>query len=353
MAVTLVRKQRSGCFEPLLVEEPKQRLHDLAGPSYGELVSLATMPWMSTILDVMMIPYVGGAISTYYIFLAGFVRLLPFWPKFLTLKFTMVLMAAVTYPPTLFRTVGRLAELSNIVVFVLFCMTVSIWLRAPGAAAARTSPVSAFGDLDKCGAVLCVCIYAFVWHSNCVVLSRELRDPTPIRCAAIALGATTLLCLVYALIALGGYWSWGQELRGTGSILDVYPVDDPLFVALRLALTASLLVGTIINVFPLRESCCGLVQKVSPGYKPSTIGHAGWSLGIIVFAAGTAILFPGVVKIITFLGGTFGPFMCMIFPVLGSRMVLRKGVWLFALISLVLIALFLNLNGLGLIGEAV
>merc|ERR1719326_1985576 len=113
--------------------------------------------------------------------------------------------------------------------------------------------------------------------------------------------------------------------------MDAYHTDDPLFVMLRLALTASLLVAIDLNIFPLRESCCGLMQKVVPGYKPSfPLGHAGWSLGLIVTAAVVGILYPGVVKVITFLGGTIGPCMCMIFPALISRMVLSKPAWLFA-----------------------
>jgi len=355
MGVTHARQQSSGSSgQGLLAEEEGQKPASfLNGPSYGELLTMATAPAMSTVLDVMLIIYAGGAIVSYYLFLAGFVERLPFWPEALTLNWTIAILAVITYPATLLPTIGRLAKLANIVVVVLFVMTFSIWFRAPAAAAARTSPVLAVNDVDKCGAALCICIYAFVWHNNCVAVSRELRDPTPMRCAGISLGATTLLCVVYAFIAFGGYWSFGSDLKGTSSIMDAYDINDPLFIMLRLALTASLLVSIDLNIFPLRESCCGLVRKIVPGYEPSAMGHGGWSLFIIVTASTAAIVCPGVTKLISFLGGTIGPCMCIIFPVLISRMVLSHSVWLLALAILVPISLFLNASALGLIGTPV
>jgi len=339
---------------PVSMSNPDQKRRALAwGPSYGELLTAATCPAMSVVLDAMLLLYSGGAIVTYYLFLAGFVRLLPFWPEAVGQSETIIIMAVVTYPATLFRAIGKLAKLANIVVVVLFCMTFSIWFRAPAAASARTAPLEAVNDLDSSVAAFCICIYAFVWHTNCVIVARELNDPTPMRCAGIALGSTSLLCLVYALIAFGGYWSFGGDLQSKNSIMDEYKIDDPLFIFLRLALTSSLLVSIDLNIFPLRESCCGLVRKIVPGYERSDTGHAGWSLFLIVGAAATAILYPGVTEVITFLGGVFGPFMCIIFPMLISRMVLSKATWLLALVTMVPLSLLLNLAGLGLIGRPI
>lgn len=264
---------------------------------------------------------------------------------------TIILLAGITYPLTLYRNVGGLAKFANVVVGALFFMTLGIWVRAPAAAAARTSPVLAFDDMSASGSVLCICIYAFVWHNSCVTIARQLRDPTPYRCAGIALGATTLLCIVYFFIALGGYLSWGNVLLHTSSIIDVYDENDPLFIALRIALTASLIVAIGLNIFPLRESCCSLVRKVVPDYETSALSHAGWSFAIIGVATGTAILCPAVTKDITILGGTIGPCMCIIFPVLISKMILSRAPWIVALLIGVSISVFLNLSALGVIGK--
>jgi len=323
------------------------------GPSYGELLTAATFPSMSIVLDVMLLLYSGGAMVTYYLFLSGFLRLLPFWPQCLGHNETIIVLAAITYPATLLPSIGKLAKLSNVVVAVLFIMTFSIWFKAPSAASARTSDnsIEAVQDWDKSIAAFCTCIYAFVWHNNCVIVAREIRNPTRVRCAGIAFGATSLLCVVYFLIAFGGYWSFGNTLQGKSSIMDMYERDDPLFILLRLALTSSLLVAIDLNIFPMRESCCGLVKKAIPGYEKSGFAHAAWSLFLISAAAVTAILFPGVTNVITFMGGVFGPFMCIIFPMLISRMFLKKGTWLLALFTFVPVSLLMNLAGLGLIGR--
>jgi len=305
------------------------------------------------VLDVMLLLYSGGAMVTYFIFLAGFCRLLPFWPQCLGQNETIAILAAITYPATLLPSIGKLAKLSNVVVAVLFIMTFSIWFKAPSAASIRTSDntLQAVQDWDKSIAAFCVCIYAFVWHNNCVIVAREISNPTRLRCFGMALGATSLLCVVYFLIAFGGYWSFGNTLHGKSSIMDMYERDDPLFILLRLALTSSLLVSIDLNIFPMRESCVGLIKKIVPGYVKTGFGHAALSFFLIVTASGTAILFPGVTKVITFMGGVFGPFMCIIFPMLISRMFLKKATWLLCLFTLVPISLMMNLAGLGLIGR--
>lgn len=325
----------------------------IAGPSYGELLALATAPSMSILLDACLVIYTGGGIVTFYLFIASFVQDLPFWPEALTHNITIILMAIVTFPATLLPSIGALSKLSNIVVVVLFCLSFSIWYRAPAAAAQRTEPLLAVADLDCAGPAFCIALAAFVWHNTCVAVAREIRDPTPARCAAIAFSATTLLALTYAFIAFGGYWSFGEELQTLPSILDAYPKDDPLFVALRIAMTCSLLVTADLIIFPLRESCIGLVRKIKPGYRTSPLGHGMWSFGIISVTSVLAIRFPVVTEVISVLGGTVCPFMGMIFPALISRLVLSRGPWILAMVALFSITGFLNLNAFGLVGKPI
>lgn len=319
--------------------------------SYSDLLAVALPPWSSVVLDVALIIYGIGACTTYFLFVSNFVHKFDFWPSELTQNRTIVLMGFVVFPLTLPSSVAGLARLAPISSIALVLMVVGIWIREPEASASRTAPVEAFADLQRMPAVCCICIYAFMWHTNCVGVARELNNPTSTRCAIVALGGATLLGLVYACIAFGGYLSWGENLLHANSVVEMYSNDDPLFIVIRVALTCGLMVGTPLNYYPVRESCAGLVRFFKPDYTLSATHRVLWGGSLVVFSVFIAIEFPDVVKIITTLGGTLAAFVMIIFPACIAKVVFSPKMWLLSLVLCLALGLFLNLAACGIIGK--
>mmetsp|Transcript_15802 Transcript_15802/g.49989 ORF Transcript_15802/g.49989 Transcript_15802/m.49989 type:complete len:424 (-) Transcript_15802:65-1336(-) len=322
-------------------------------PSYADLLATVTPRWGPVALDVILIIYGEGALVTYFIFISNFVHKFDFWPSVLGEVETVALAACAVFPAVLLPTVGGLARFASAGIVALTLMTLGIWAREPAAASGRSGPLSAATRPERLPAVLCICVYAFMWHTNCVTVARELRSPTPRRCAAVACGATALLYVVYATIAAGGYLSWAEDVLGTNSIVDMYAPGDPLFIAIRLALSSALLVAIPINVYPIRESCVSLVGHLRPGYKLGFAGRALWGAGLVAFSAVVAMLYPDAVFYITVLGGTLVSLMMMVFPALIARTVLGCWAWrAFLAVCLAATAVLIP-AGLGLIGEPV
>lgn len=323
----------------------------LAGPSYADLLRMVTLPCAAPFLDMVVVIETSGALVTFLLFLVDFLQEMSFWT--LSSSMTILILTVAVYPATLLRRVGLLANLASLPLIALTFMAACIWLEAPVAASQRTSPVLAISDLSRSPSVLCICVYAFLWHNNVVALGRELENPTTTRCAGVAFGATLLLGIVYFVLALGGYWSWGDALNFSTSITDEYAKDDPLFIAVRVALIVSLLVSTPLQVFPVRESCIGLLRQVVPEHAPDAVGRAAWSFFILLAVSSTAIVFPHIVDIITILGGTLSCLMVVVFPVVISRLVFNTNVWLLSLVFGLLCGAFLNAAALGFLGSPV
>jgi hypothetical protein len=232
-------------------------------------------------------------------------------------------------------------------------MTLSIWiyyLEQPAGQGLSAHPADVV-DLQRVPAVTCICVYAFMWHTGCVCIARDLQNPTPGRCAAVAVGSTTSLCIVYIIIAVGGYLSWGERVFHQNSIVDMYPEDDLMFIVVRLGLVIGLLICSIVNMYPLRESCVSLTKMLVPDYKLTRLGRVCWGFALTACVVIIAILFPEVVQIITTLGGTFATFLMVIFPLIIAKLVLSRVRWLISLVIGSLIAVFLIVAGLELIGK--
>lgn len=361
LAVVKIKNNNSkvGDLHTELIETPQED-----GPSYGDLLASATKPVQLVIesaeskqplaclvLDIVLMLYGLGAVVTYFLFLSNFVQQLPFWPHQIHSTATIILVACFVFPLTLFESVGRLARFASMGIIALSIMVLGIWIRLPHAAQERSSPLEAFGDMSRFPAVLCICIYAFMWHTNCVTVARELYNPTPFRCAAVSFGSTTLLCIVYGIIAAGGFVSWGTALEHSSSIVDMYSKDDPLFIIIRIALSGALLIASPVNLYPVRESLVGLMRRCAPGFKLGFRARVGLSAILVGTITIIAIIFPQVVAVITLLGGTLAACLMFVFPAMIAKIIFGKGPRVGICALNFGIATFLVLSALGFIGR--
>jgi len=192
-----------------------------------------------------------------------------------------------------------------------------------------------------------------MWHTNCVATGRSIYNPTRIRCAVVGFGASSLLCIFYFLVSLGGFLSFGDEMRHADSITEMYKDDDWLFVCVRLALSTALLVAIPVNFYPARESCMVLVKKFNPNYQGTFAQHVllGLILNIIIIV--TAIIFPKASTIIRFLGGFLANLLMLVFPAIIGKKVFRHGLWLGLLVIVTIFSIFVALAAFDLIGSPV
>jgi len=328
------------------------RDHDENLPSYADLLGLAMPSWTSALLDVVLICYGAGSIVAYLLFLSGFVHKLGFFPHWLGSNSRIMLMVCLVLPNTAYQSVGALSRLAVIGIIALVLMTIGILIKAPEAMKeSHGAPFEAFADIDRLPAVTCICVFAFMWHTNCVCVARELRNPTPWRCAIVSLGGSVLLFLVYFGIAFGGYASWGETVFHQQSVVEMYPEDDTTFFLVRVILCASLLISTPLNVYPIRESMIGVVQRAKPSYRPTRTHKVLWGGGLVLGAAVTAIVFPDVIKVIQFLGGTMGSLIMIVWPACIAKLVFSRTTYLTVVVASLAMASFLTAAALGLIGR--
>lgn len=324
------------------------------GPSYAELLGRVTPPWFALALDLVLVTYGEGAVVTYFLFLANFVRNFDFWPEALDHNMTIMVMAVVVVPLTFFSTVGALTRFASAGLVAVVLMTIGIWIREPELASHRSVNLSVVGDTEHMPAVMCICIFAFMWHTNCVGVARELHNPSPLRCGMVALGGTTLLCMFYLSVAFGGYASWGASLlsKNGSSIVDMYSSKDFLFIGIRVSLTFALLIATPINMYPIRESCVGLMRSIWPRYEMTALHRCLWGSGLVFLTASMAILFPDVVAVITLMGGTLAAFLMVISPTLIAKEVFPPKYWYGILVVNLTYSALLIASALGLIGQS-
>lgn len=321
-----------------------------ASPTYSELLVSATFPLMATVLNCIVIIYSFGSMVCYLLFLSRYVQQLPFWPSGLGQAATVILFGLIDFPLTVPLKVTTLTKFSSMTLVSLSFMVLCILFEAPGKIASRPAEatVEAFADLDKTPAVACLSVFALMWHTNCVGVARELDNPTAKRCAVVSVGGTAFVTFLYALIAVGGYLSFGSGVRS--DIVSMY-TDDPFFLVVRCFITCSLLVTIPVNMFPLRESVFVMLKSMSPSLEMTFPVRILMSAVILGGAVVMAIVYPDITRIMQLLGGSLATLLMIVFPAIIGRLVLPFSTWVVSMVSAGLFAAFLIPAAVGLIGK--
>merc|ERR1712151_204212 len=221
--------------------------------------------------------------------------------------------------------------------------------ETPTYAAQRSTPLQSIGDPSKIPEAMCVCVFAYFWHSNVPMIATELRNPTPVRCLVVSSLASLVVTLVYLAISFGGYYSFGSAT--SGSIIDMYPEKDLVLTVLRLALSASVFAATVMALLPTRSSLLALLHAHAEALAPiGSRGQQSLGLGLVGLCFVAAAFAPGIISIVRLLGGTLATLLMIAYPAIIARLVLSSSMafW-FAMVSVPL-SLGLVAAGLGLLG---
>eukprot|EP00928_Gymnodinium_smaydae_P050014 TRINITY_DN33627_c0_g1_i1.p1 TRINITY_DN33627_c0_g1~~TRINITY_DN33627_c0_g1_i1.p1 ORF type:complete len:415 (+),score=33.58 TRINITY_DN33627_c0_g1_i1:102-1346(+) len=342
-SVDHIRKHRSSV---LLSVDGRNAIANDAPITYGgALVASTDKPWMMIVLDVILILYSLGSVITYVIFLSQFLCSLPIWS--LSQNLTKVLVCTIQCPIMLADSIGVLSKFAPLSVLTLLVLTVVVLSECPHYMKNRVAEVVPVGDLSKLPEGLCICIFAFMWHTNSVGIARELRRPSLAKSIGIALVACLILGLLYSLMALGGYLSFGADV--SQNVVTMYPRDKPLFVCLRLALSCSILIACPANLMPMRESVITLVQKGAPTFASRRVVRQALGILQVAIVLVFSILVPKVVALIKVIGGALATFLMLVFPAIIWGRLLYPNRFLMIATVVGAVAVFLIISAVGLI----
>ncbi|OLP92536.1 putative protein phosphatase 2C 27 [Symbiodinium microadriaticum] len=299
----------------------------LPGPSYGDLLAMVWPPSYMTLLDLVLLVHQLLALTVYFLFISEFMAKLPLVSECPSPVVILILAVPASLLAQL-ESVGGLARLASISPFALLFMMFGVFYRYhyPDSGMAPSDFSTAEPDHEAIPSVMCVAVFSFMWHTNCVTVARELRDPSATRRLFVVLTATTVLLFAYTSLAYFGYETFGQELRKVPTIMMLYSGDDPIFMTVRVLLSCSLFVAIPLNVYPVRESILNQVRFHSSGacFEAAIQRQNYISICLVFVPAILAIVIPSVTAIITVIGGSLVTFLMIVFPVFISELVLPE-----------------------------
>eukprot|EP00747_Dinoflagellata_sp_TGD_P170677 gnl/TRDRNA2_/TRDRNA2_202839_c0_seq1.p1 gnl/TRDRNA2_/TRDRNA2_202839_c0~~gnl/TRDRNA2_/TRDRNA2_202839_c0_seq1.p1 ORF type:complete len:412 (-),score=55.88 gnl/TRDRNA2_/TRDRNA2_202839_c0_seq1:127-1362(-) len=314
--------------------------------TYSNLLFASTgRQWVSQVVDGIIALDSFLCVVNNYLFLASFLTALPIWK--LSTTATKVLIACAQAPAMLADNSGALSSCGSVSLLTLLVFAFVVLVETPEYMEARTAPLVPVGELSTMPDGLCICIFAFFWHTNAVAVARDFERPTPMRCLCVSAAASFVLALAYGLIGLGGYFSFGSTARE--NIANNYPHEEALFVCLRLAFALSLSISCVLQLMPMRESLILLVREAVPEFGSRRSSSRLLGVVIVAMVLAASILAPSVVDLIRFIGGLLDTLLAILFPTIIWGRLLHKNRFGLIMAATMPLALLLSLAGCGLI----
>jgi amino acid permease len=328
---------------PLQGREAEQNARTV---TYPELLVQNTSKTMGAVLDgVFVCQGIGTAVGN-FIFINSFLQSLPGWP-FPDRAMTIRLNALALFPLAIGKSAGVIARLGTFSVASILLLCFGILYRAPAVVAKGVVPIHmvAEGWYPKLPETLCLAVFAFHWHNTSVHSANLLASPTPRRCAIVVGGATGLLFIMYMIVAGAAYYSFGDTTQD--NIVTMYDDSDPLFLAIRCILTLSVSTCMTANIYPARDS---ILLRLKLG--SSMLSRMTVSALLLIGSSSIAIRVPQVKDVVSLVGGTLCASMMLIFPAAIARCLVPENVWKCGVALAVPFITYIELGGLGLIGDA-
>ena len=146
---------------------------------------------------------------------------------------------------------------------------------------------------------------AYIAHYNAPTFYRALDQPSTERFGQVCAMAFGILSLLYLVIMLMGYFTFGDVT--VGNILRNYAESDPLAILGRVATFASILFGFPLAMLGLKDSLISLLHLPRRLIQPMT-------LGLLVVIATIAILVSDIGLIVGVSGALLGASIVYVFP---------------------------------------
>lgn len=177
-----------------------------------------------------------------------------------------VFLTVLIIPTTALKTLDalRFSSMVAICCFVIVVVMVILYAVSPGdrflineergeITAFPTSPLNFFESAP-------LYVFAYGGHPLAFILTNELMNPTLRRIAILNVGAFGFVTVVYATVALFGYFTFGDRVMS--NILLNYPNDDPLIIAVRIGISVAVAFSYPVLANPWKQSMASLVFGV-------------------------------------------------------------------------------------------
>ena len=146
-------------------------------------------------------------------------------------------------------------------------------------------------------------------HLNAVSVAHSLKNPSSKRIVQVAARATLFELLVYTVIGLFGFLTFGHEVPGDFMLL--YPASDPLMMGCRGLYAVVALVSVVLNVNPT-VNALEAVLFVSPN--TDFRRRAGLLFCTLALCGGAGLAVNDLATIVACMGGFFGTLFMLLGP---------------------------------------
>ena len=155
---------------------------------------------------------------------------------------------------------------------------------------------------------------AFTAHYNAGRFYQELSNRSTKRIAIVSYGAMGLSLLLYGVVAVAGYLTFGRETKG--NILENYAPGYALAIGARIALATVVIFTLPLAAHSLRGSLFALLWKdgnINSDNAPRSI-IAAIAVGVLLGCGTVGVLFTKIEVVLAYKGGIFGSCLVYIFP---------------------------------------
>jgi len=326
--------------------------------SFAELVAQcqetsdhASMERSMMVVDTVIAFYGVAAVLIYLMlignFLGGIAQSPAFGQSSVSRESLILGSLLVIFPLSLPRKVSALRHVCILSTGAILFMALVVLIKAHGTVFNRDSTVldepidnikwfaGSFRDTLQS---FSIAIFAFAAHTNAVPMVASLEEPRAVRIWTVSLLSVLVELVIYAVIATSGYLTFRSATRQ--DFIRNYPVDDNVMLFVRCVYTVPVVFGVPINLSPAAASLQALTKRAASRSASSKGSKPAWwqrlvhscSEGMLHFilvslvlgsCACLAICSESIADVIGLLGSFFGTLICLWWPGVIYRRVLR------------------------------
>lgn len=298
--------------------------------SYEEIAKLAFGPRFALLVEVNIILFCFGTAVAYMITVGQISHQVlqvladgAWWGDvFGPTEVLIAVTASILLPLSLLDSINdlRFASLmgvSCILYLIVVVVYVFVWTRVsttlePAGSFDGWQPKGGFTGLFQ---MLSVAIFAFCCQPNVPAIYHELNRRSSRRMSRVAIGAMSLCLLVYLLMGVTGFLTFGEDTSGNVlANLQIFLCQKDMMVISGFACMAvAVTMAFPLNIFPIRYSLETALFYWRPSLNCRSVS-VSIAVTTVACALICAIVLPEINLVFELVGATTGSFVCFIGP---------------------------------------
>lgn len=301
--------------------------------SYGKLFSEGVnMRYSGICVDSVMILFGFGVVTAYFVFLGDFIPslMVSVCSYSLSRELCIVICCIAAIPLAVPEKLSALQYITPLSTLSLIITSGVVAYRTPEMHSEIPSgstelEILYFKNPYSVLKAFAIVTSAFICHTNVVSVAGELVSPTETRATKVAFRSALVQVILYLSIATCGYISFGGSIQQ--NFIKNYPADDPLISLCRVFLSLTIFFGLPINTNPTAKSFVSIYNSLNES--SNSLDHMNRQLRIIcgiallILGASVSLVVPGIADVVSFIGGSLGALIMLVFPTLIYTSVFR------------------------------